>query len=316
MTLSSPPWSEPPLSPCGIGLRHNAFVYQSLDEYVARAVAFLREGLEAGEAAVVGHTRPGLAAMREALGADAARVTFLNVEEAYTRPARTLAAYHQVYVDQFRKASYVRVASDVQVGPSPADWAEWMGYEAMMNRCFAHLPTWALCTYNANGLPDAVLDAVWRTHPDVLADKRWTASDHFEDPADVLRRATPEPELLVELRTVPVGRDVESFRERLAQELASENVSAAKALDMLVAATEIFANAVQHGRGVAEVRVGRAEGRFVCEITDRGDGFDDPTVGYLAPREGVGTGLWVARQLTWRIEFFRASHGFTVRAWL
>jgi hypothetical protein len=46
----------------------------------------------------------------------------------------------------------------------------------------------------------------------------------------------------------------------------------------------------------------RQRGRFVCEIVDRGNGFDDPGAGYLAPRNRVGTGLWVARQLTWRIE--------------
>jgi anti-sigma regulatory factor (Ser/Thr protein kinase) len=297
-------------------MRHNAFVYQSLDEYVERAVAFLREGLDAGEAAVVGHTRRGLSAMREALGADSERVTFLNVEEAYTRPARTLAAYHAVYVEQFRRAGYVRVASDVQVGPSPADWEEWLGYEAMMNHCFAHLPTWALCTYNANGLPDPVLDAVWLTHSDVLADETWTPSEHFEDPKELLRRTTLEPERLAQLRTMSFGCGVESFREHLARELAAEEVPGGKALDMLVAATEIFANAGQHGGGVAEVRVGRSEGRFLCEITDRGDGFDDPTAGYLAPRVGVGTGLWIARQLTWRLEFFHSAQGFTARAWL
>lgn len=38
----------------GSRLRHNAFVYQSQDEYVARSVAFLREGLEAGEGAIRG----------------------------------------------------------------------------------------------------------------------------------------------------------------------------------------------------------------------------------------------------------------------
>jgi hypothetical protein len=53
----------------------------------------------------------------------------------------------------------------------------------------------------------------------------------------------------------------------------------------------------------------------VGEIVDRGDGFDDPTAGYLAPRPGAGTGLWVARQLTWDIEFIRAPDGFTARLW-
>jgi anti-sigma regulatory factor (Ser/Thr protein kinase) len=93
-------------------------------------------------------------------------------------------------------------------------------------------------------------------------------------------------------------------------------VSEAKALDMLLAATEVATNAIQHGGGVHDVRVGRARGRFVCEIVDRGNGFDDPAAGYLAPRDGVGTGLCVARQLTWRIELFRSPAGFTARVWL
>ena len=62
--------------------------------------------------------------------------------------------------------------------------------------------------------------------------------------------------------------------------------------------------------------MGRAGGRFVCEIVDRGSGFDDPSAGYLAPRNGSGAGLWVARQLAWQIEFFRSPSGFTARIWL
>ena len=48
-------------------LRHGALVYQSQEEYLARAVPFLREGLEAGEGLIVAHTKPGMATMREAL---------------------------------------------------------------------------------------------------------------------------------------------------------------------------------------------------------------------------------------------------------
>jgi len=73
---------------------------------------------------------------------------------------------------------------------------------------------------------------------------------------------------------------------------------------------------VAHGGGVADVRVGRVDGRFVCEIEDRGAGFDDPAAGYLAPRPGVGAGLWVARQLVWDLEFLRSPTGFTARLWL
>ena len=131
-----------------------------------------------------------------------------------------------------------------------------------------------------------------------------------------MRRLTPEPEPLPGLRTWYVGQDPERFREQLARDLLAENVPEAKALEMLVAATEVATNAVRHGGGIESVRVGRVDGRFVCEVIDRGRGFDDPLAGYLAPRPGRGTGLWVARQLTWRVESFHSPRGFTVRMWL
>jgi anti-sigma regulatory factor (Ser/Thr protein kinase) len=296
--------------------RHNALVYESQGEYVALLVPFLREGIEAGEGAIVAHTKPGLAVMREALGADAEHVTFADVGSIYTRPARTLASYHAVFAERLRETPSFRAVADVQFGPNPGERKLWTGYEAVFNLSFSHLPAWVVCTYDGNRLPDPMRDAVWQTHPEVVTGDGWNASDLYEDPESLLGRTIPEPAPLSGLRSIPFGRDVEEFREQLSRELVAEDVPEAKALDMLLAATEIATNAFEHGGGVEEVRVGRAEGRFVCEIVDRGEGFDDPTAGYLAPREGVGTGLWVARQLTWRIEFFRSPAGFTTRLWL
>jgi anti-sigma regulatory factor (Ser/Thr protein kinase) len=296
-------------------LRHNAFIYESDDAYVARAVAFVKDGLDAGEACIVGHTRDGIAVMRDALGRDAERVSFLDVSSTYTRPARTLAMYYGAFLEHLRTAPSVRAVADVQVGPAPEEWDEWAAYEAITNLTYAHLPVWVLCSYAANGLPDAVREAVWQTHPGVLSDG-WHASDQFEDPRELVRKLTPEPEPLPGLRSFSAGHDLELFRERLARELVAERVPGAKALDILVAGTELAANAVQHGAGIEEVRVGRAQGRFVCEVVDRGNGFDDPVAGYLAPREGIGTGLWVARQLSWRVESFKSPRGFTVRMWM
>lgn len=296
-------------------LRHNAFVYESDDEYVARSVAFLKDGLEAGQGAIVGKTRDGLAMMRDALGPDADRVAFVDVSSTYTRPARTVAAYYGAFLRQLRSAPSVRAVADVQFGPTPGDWEEWTSYEAITNLAYSQLPVWVLCGYDANGLPDPVLNGVWRTHPEVLTDD-WAKSDRFEDPRELVRNLTPEPEPLPALRSFPTGEDLEVFREQLARELKAEQVPAAKALDMLVAGTEVAANAVRHGGGIEEVRVGRAEGRFVCEVVDRGSGFDDPVAGYITPRDGTGTGLWVARQLAWRLEFFLSPHGFTARIWL
>ncbi len=273
-------------------LRHNALVYESKDEYLAHAVPFLRAGIEAGEGAIVAHAKPGLAMMREALGPEAARVTFVDVSGAYTRPAQTLAAYHKIYLEQLQKTRTLRAVADVQFGPDPNEWDLWTGYEAVFNRSFGHLPAWVLCSYDANGTPDPIIEGVWRTHPEVVADDSWASSDRYEDPDHLLRRITPAPAPLTGLRPIPFGRGAEGLREQLARELAADRMSEAQSLG-----------------------VGHSQGRFVCELVDRGDGFDDPAAGYLAPREGIGAGLWVARQLTWRIEFFHSPAGFTTRIW-
>jgi anti-sigma regulatory factor (Ser/Thr protein kinase) len=298
-----------------LAFRHDAFVHESQDDYVVRSVAFLREGLEAGEAAMVGNTRDGLAVMREALGSDADRVAFCDVGSFYTRPARTLAGYYGAFLEQLRTASSVRAVAEYQLGPTAVDWDEWAAYEAMTNLSYSHLPVWVVCTYDANGLPDPVLESVGRTHAEVLDDP-WRERGQFEDPRELVRNLTPPPRPVPGLRSVAIGGELEGFREGLARAMAAEGVPEARALDMLVAGTEIAVNALTYGGGIDELWVGRAEGRFVCEVVDPGNGFDDPMAGYLAPRPGIGAGLWVARQLTWRIEFYDSPRGFTTRIWL
>jgi anti-sigma regulatory factor (Ser/Thr protein kinase) len=299
---------------CSENLRHGAFAYESDDEYVARSLPFLKEGLEAGEGCIVAHTRDGIALMREALGHDAELVSFVDVGSVYTRPAQALAAYCGTLLRQLRNAPSVRAVADLQISPLREEWDEWVGYEAMTNLAYAHLPAWLVCTYDVNGVPDAVLDEMSSTHAEVL-DDGWRASEHYEDPRELVRRLTPEPEPLPQLRSLAGGEGLESFRERLARELMAAHVPEATALDMLVAGTEVATNAVRHGGGIEEVRVGSVAGRFVCEVIDRGGGFDDPAAGYLVPRAGTGSGLWVARQLAWRLESFHSSRGFTVRLW-
>ena len=296
-------------------LRHHALLYDCDEDYAARSAGFLRDGLDAGECCLVAHNRAGLAMMRDALGRDADRTVFVDVSGTFTRPARAVAAFYGTFVRLLRQAPSVRAVAEFQFGPSFDDWHEWESYEAIANLAYDPLPVWVVCAYPANRLPDAVLDGVLRTHNEVLTGE-WARSNRFEDPNDVVRELTPEPERLPGLRSWYVGQDLERFREQLAGDLVAERVPRAKALEMLLAATEVATNAVRHGGGIEEVRVGRVDGRFVCEVIDRGGGFDDPVVGYLPPRPGRGRGLWVARQLTWRVESFHSPCGFTVRMWL
>jgi anti-sigma regulatory factor (Ser/Thr protein kinase) len=293
-------------------LRHNAFLYDSEDEYLGVAVTFLREGLSRGEGAVVANTRPGIAAMRDALGPQAAGVRFVDISKAYTRPVKALAAYHQVYAEELRRCGSLRAVADVQFGPDPLEWELWTGYEAVFNRSFAHLPAWVLCSYKTAALPEPVREGIWRTHLEVVSEGAWNLSAAYDQRNHPFQAGAPGA-TLTDAHEIVWGDDLEGFREQLAGELAAQGLPAAKVLDLLLATTEVLANALTHGRGVQTVRVGRVGARCVCEVVDRGSGFDDPTAGYLPPRQGQGAGLWVARQLTWDVEFFRSPEGFTAR---
>jgi anti-sigma regulatory factor (Ser/Thr protein kinase) len=302
-----------------VGLRHNAFVYDSDDDFVGRMATFLETGLAEGASALAITTRSNCALLRDALGPRSEQVGFLDRDAWYVRPATTIAAYDRTLRDLERGgAPSTRVVAEIQFGPTPVEWGEWTAYEAISNRALAEHPAWIMCPYDARLLPEQVIEGAWRTHPEVLAAGR--QSCHlFEDPAHVVRDLTPEHEPLADLRSVAAAADPVVFREQLAAELAAANVPATKALNMLLAANEIVTNAFQHADGPELLRVGLIEGRFVCEITDHGPGFDDPMAGYLPPKPDEhrrGTGLWTARQLTSRLELISSADGLTARLWL
>ncbi len=86
---------------------------------------------------------------------------------------------------------------------------------------------------------------------------------------------------------------------------------------MLVAANEVFGNALRHGDGPTALRAGLVDGWFVCEIGDEGPGMHDPFAGYVPPTPGQsGQGLWTARRLVSRLELIPAEPGLIVRLWL
>jgi hypothetical protein len=77
---------------------------------------------------------------------------------------------------------------------------------------------------------DPIIEGVWQTHPEVAEGNAWTTSGVYEDPDQLLRRITPFPEELPDLRSIPFGCDTEQIQERLAPELlAARLLSPARA---------------------------------------------------------------------------------------
>ena len=266
-----------------LGLRHDAFVYESDDSFADRMVPFITDGLAAGDATVAVTTRANVSLLRDALGDEREQVAFVDRDEWYTRPAKVIAGYDKTLRFHLRAgAPRVRVVGEVQFGSTPADWDEWTVYESLLNRAFVDRPAWIVCPYDARSLPDAVLHGAAHTHSQVLTDD-WRDSLSYDDPAQLVRALTPAPDPLPQLRAVPLDTNPRGFRADLGREMAAAGVPDAEAGDMLLAATEILANIARHGDGPSGMRVGRVGERFVCELSDRGPGLDDPFAGYVPP---------------------------------
>ncbi|MDX6440154.1 MAG: hypothetical protein QOF45_2737 [Gaiellaceae bacterium] len=299
------------------GFRHLALIYDSDEQLVERVAAFLREGLDEGPTIAV-LTRRHWSLLREELGSEAESVAFTDCDDFYIRPVDAIAGYDATMRELLAAgATSARVAAEIPLQPTRGNWSEWIAYEAIVNRALEHLPAQVLCVYGTQTAPEYVIDAVWRTHPQVEAQASRSQAD-YNDPRDVAAAHPAESTPTPDLRTLAPTADPLEFRELLAAELTTARAPRARMMDMLVAANEVFENARRHGGGASRARAGVADGWFVCEIEDRGPGLDDPFAGYLPPRpeHGRGAGLWVARRLVRRLELLDNGPGLTVRLWL
>jgi anti-sigma regulatory factor (Ser/Thr protein kinase) len=298
--------------------RHFLLTYDTDEQYAEQAVPFFEGALEGGEALVAVPGRATEPLLRAALGATSERVTFHICEDWYTRPEAVLAAYDAAVRGFLADgATGVRLIAELPICSSQREWDSWVRYEAIINKAFADRPVSLLCTCDSRALPEQIMDSMYQAHPHVLSGGRQENQD-YHDPVEMLRRFEPEPEPLPELHDLPVNGDARALRGKLSRALADAGVAPDQAEGMILAASEVVVNAGRHGGGLRGLRVGGGDGAFVCEVSDAGGGLDDPLAGYMPPGAPAGHagGLWVARQLTRRLDLVSSPEGgLTVRLW-
>lgn len=297
-------------------IRHDLFVYDADDAFAAQLERYLVAGLDADEQVMVVTSVRKQAILRDVLGADAERVSFADVSEVYTRPEAAQARFDAVVRTPVDASDpCVRVYGELPPCRTRTEWNAWIAYEAVANVAFADRHATLMCGYDTRVVPEAVVRQAWHAHPVVHAGA-WQISLDYEEPEDLVRSLTPAFEPMAGLRALAI-EEPGRLQDRLAEELSAASVPENRARDMLVAAREVLSNAERYGNGVRGFRVGRVGERVVCEVTDAGTGFDDPLAGFLPPRPLADdrAGLWIARQLTSRLELDSQPDGLTVRLW-
>jgi anti-sigma regulatory factor (Ser/Thr protein kinase) len=125
------------------------------------------------------------------------------------------------------------------------------------------------------------------------------------------RRSTGQPERIdLDLR-FDVG-SLYGLRSTLAAHASQLRAPAHQIEALVIVAGELATNAVRHGGGTGRLRMWHHGDTLYCEVSDRGPGIADPTIGTRPPepsRSDSHRGLWICRNLAQELTIDANSDG-------
>lgn len=305
------------------GYRHEAFLWDGVEQFLAGTVPFIREGLAAAQPVMAALTPARIDLLRDALGDDAAEVQFVDMVELGANPARIIPAWRRFTDAHTRSGGAVRgIGEPIWHGRRPAELVECQLHEALLNQAVEpDTALWLLCPYDVAALSGDVIAEAHRSHPVVVEVERHRGSTSYGGAHHVgamFESDLPLVEVAVSQRMLERS-DLATARADVAAHALSAGLPMERADELALAVHEVVVNALEHGGGRGELRIWEEDQALVCEVRDSGH-IPDPMVGRRAPdwHDERGRGLWMANQLCDLVQVRSGDAGTTVRihSWL
>ena len=307
-----------------MGYRHEAFLWEGKDEFLAGTVPFIVEAVQQSQPVLVAVIGPRIEWLRAALGGTPEGARFVDMAEVGRNPARIIPAWRS-FIDQNGGGSRPLrgIGEPVWAGRRDPEVTECQVHEALLNLAIGPaVPLWLRCPYEADTLDSTVIEEAHRSHPEVFEDGRHRDSDGYGGMSHIraafeLPLADPASPRVDTLEFA--AADLGALRRLVGERARRAGLGADRADDLVLAVHEVSANSVDHGGGGGKLRVWQEPDRLVCEVRDRGR-IDDALVGRRTPsaEQGRGRGLWLANQLCDLVQIRSLPDGTAVRvsAWL
>lgn len=282
------------------GFRHEALLYEGEDQFIARTMPFIEQGLLAGEAVLVVVNQRKIELLQGLLGEG--DVSFADMASVGSNPARIIPAWRD-FVDMAtqRKQAMRGIGEPIWPDRTAPELAECHHHEALLNTAFGEVRRfWLMCPYDTATLRPEVIERLAFTHPLVNRGAGAVASPTYDEARAVSDPFTdPLPPPVAPVREIAYSMDsLRSLRAWIGGHSSTAGLDEQRTSDLVLAAHEIATNSVLHGGGAGRVRLWTEYRNIVCEFTDGGH-MRQPLVGREFPRtdKTQGRGLWMVNQL-------------------
>jgi len=293
--------------------RHEALIYEDVDEFLAGTVPFLHAGFEAGEPALVAVGEGPRALLEAELEGEAGQVRFADMETLGRNPARIIPFWRQ-FVEECDGRPARGIGEPVWPGRDHHEIDECQRHEALLNFAFDGQPAWTLlCPYDGSALGREVLDRIAESHQHVVGSGSVGEVSGYLDQIDCFAGEFPgRPPVMDEFAFA--GDGLAQVRRRVEHAAELVGLPRDRSADLVLATSELAANSVAHGGGTGTFRIWRDGDRLVVEIEDKGR-IEEPLVGRIRPdhTQLSGRGLWLANQLCDLVQIRSGIHGTAVR---
>ncbi|TDB89571.1 sensor histidine kinase [Actinomadura sp. 7K534] len=302
-----------------MAMEHRAFLYRGTDDFLSVTVPYLKDGLASGQSVIAVVPEPNLTALRDVFAGPGQPITFVDSAKFYRHPVRTLRDYQNV-VKQSAPRRVCALAEPVWQGWDERQTLEWIRYESLINVVFASSGARALCPYDTATLPPRVVAEAKRTHPLLLSSGHEDLNHEYVDPVTFGTACDRGPRTgrPRDAEYLPVGgADLHVLRVFVGERAARHGLPKRPAQNLVTAANEVAANALQHGTPPAGLWIWRDGDDVVCEIGDNGFWRPPPSplTGFIPPDTALqrGFGLWTVRLLVDLVEIQAGWDGTFVR---
>jgi hypothetical protein len=285
-------------------------------EFTSILGPFIEEGLSAGEPVMVAVIKEHANWLRDALGASARKVKFVDMAVLGRNPARIIPAWQSFLDDHSAGGKPVRgIGEPIWAGRRPEEVLECQLHEALLNVAVdPKTPFWLICPYDARGLDAEVIEEAHRSHLTVMEGNHPHGHSLYGGRTHV--------EAMFEAGLAPLAGDPgESIFTRedvnrvfgiVTLDAYAAGLGSDKISDLAGTVRRLAVASLSRGATQGTVRIWHSPQALVCEVCDD-TRIDDVLIGRRSVHADGPDGLWQANELCDLVQVRSGPAGTTVR---